>query len=245
MFKFSYTAFIYDKKNTLLFRLDPRIKLLKSLSVIVTTILVGDYRLLFFLVVFLFLEIVVLARVVGKLLKSLAFLTPLIVIIFLANYLILKDFVVSIIPVLRFLIFVLAIDIFFLTTSPDDFSLTLEYLHIPLVISLSFSLALRFIPTLAIQLNEIAEAQMSRGLKLDSGGIFQRIRNYIPILIPLIVISIKKSIEVAEALEIRGVENKTKRISYNILEINRKDIIYLILSTAILIMLVVIDITIL
>jgi len=241
MFKFSYTAFIYDKKNTLLFRLDPRIKLLKSLSVIIATILVGDYRLLFFLVVFLFLEIVVLARVIGKLLKSLAFLTPLIVIIFLANYLILKDFVVSIIPVLRFLIFVLAIDIFFLTTSPDDFSLTLEYLHIPLVISLSFSLALRFIPTLAIQLNEIAEAQMSRGLKLDSGGILQRIRNYIPILIPLIVISIKKSIEIAEALEIRGVENKTKRISYNILEIKRKDMIYLILSIATLIILIVID----
>jgi energy-coupling factor transport system permease protein len=41
-------------------------------------------------------------------------------------------------------------------------------------------------------------------LELDKGNFMKRIRNYIPILIPLIVSAIRRSIELAEALESRG-----------------------------------------
>jgi len=242
MFRYSSSAFLFEKRDRPLFKLDPRVKLLKVAIIIVAAMIVGNYIILTILTLYTLLELLLLGWVWKKLAKGLLFLSPLIVIIFVANYLILRDLIVSIIPVLRFLLFVFAIDIFFLTTSPDDFSLTLEYLHLPLVISLSFSLALRFIPTLAIQLNEIVDAQLSRGLKLDTGGFLKRIKNYLPILIPLIVISIKKSIEIAEALEIRGLEAGVKRVSYTTLKIKRKDIVYLMASIIIIVLIITLDI---
>jgi len=242
MFRYSTSAFLFERKEKPLFKLDPRVKLLKVAIIIIAAMIIGDYMILTILTLYTLLELLLFGWVWRKLAKGLLFLSPLIIIIFIANYLILRNLIVSIIPVLRFLLFVFAIDIFFLTTGPDDFSLTLEYLHLPLVVSLSFSLALRFIPTLAIQLNEIIDAQLSRGLKLDTGGFLKRIKNYLPILIPLIVISIKKSIEIAEALEIRGLEAGVKRVPYETLKIKGNDVVYLISSIIIVTLIIIIDI---
>ena len=145
MFRYSTSAFLFERKEKPLFKLDPRVKLLKVAIIIIAAMIIGDYMILTILTLYTLLELLLFGWVWRELAKGLLFLSPLIIIIFIANYLILRNLIVSIIPVLRFLLFVFAIDIFFLTTSPDDFSLTLEYLHLPLVVSLSFSLALRFI----------------------------------------------------------------------------------------------------
>ncbi|MEM4736771.1 MAG: energy-coupling factor transporter transmembrane component T, partial [Nitrososphaeria archaeon] len=74
---------------------------------------------------------------------------------------------------------------------------------------------------------QIIDSQRSRGLEIEKGSIFKRIRNYIPVLIPLIVQSIIRSEELAEAMESRAYGFSKKRTSYYTLHFKRSD--YLIL----------------
>jgi len=228
-------VFLFEEKDTLLFRLDPRIKLLKSIILMVIVFFIQDPIKIGILMITLLVEFKILGKVLFKVLRSILYLAPILILIIVANYLATYDIIDTLSPLLRFLLFVMAVDLFFFTTSPDDFSLTLEALRLPITISLSFSLALRFIPTLSMELNDIIEAQISRGLQLDKGNILTRIRNYIPLLIPLIVLSIKRSIEVAEALEIRGLRPGVKRTPYKTLVLSGVDYAYIIISLIIII----------
>lgn len=235
-----YEMLKYDKKDTLLHRLDPRSKLIVSILYLIFVVLVNNIvGLLVILIPILFH--LYLGKVLKKLVKSLITLIPFLAIVFIINYLAYYDVYDSITPLLRFLIFLASMDIFFFTTDPDDFSLTLEKLHLPLTISLSFMLALRFIPTMTQQVTEIIEAQLSRGLKLDKGSFFVRLRNYIPILTPLIILSIKRSIEVAESLEVRGVYPGVKKTSYITLNLTRKDFFFILVNTIIVIFLYIVS----
>jgi energy-coupling factor transport system permease protein len=65
-------------------------------------------------------------------------------------------------------------------------------------------MAVRLVPTIALEAQTIIDAQRSRGLEMERGNLIQRIRNYIPILIPLVVSAIRRSTELAEALESRA-----------------------------------------
>jgi energy-coupling factor transport system permease protein len=76
---------------------------------------------------------------------------------------------------------------------------------------------------MAIDAQTVIDAQRSRGLELDKGNLMKRIRNYIPILIPLIVSAIRRSIELAEALESRGFGASPNRQPLIILKMKATD----------------------
>ena len=62
-------------------------------------------------------------------------------------------------------------------------------------------------------------AQKSRGADMESGGLMQRIRALIPILIPLFVSSFRRAYDLAMAMECRcyhGGEGRTKMKSLHI-----------------------------
>lgn len=105
--------------------------------------------------------------------------------------------------VVLLLTLVASLSAFFLTTSPDELSLALVKLRLPYELSLELSMAIRFVPTLAREAQLIVDAQRARGLDLESGFI-RRLRNLIPILIPLVVNTVRRSYRVAEAMESRG-----------------------------------------
>jgi len=230
MYRISYKAFKFEAKNALLYRIDPRAKLLISMYSMTISIIIFDITSITLLTIYLIAYIAFLGQILKKILRNLIVLTPLIIIIFLANYLVTFDIIKSLVPAIKLISVVLSMNIFFLTTSPDDFSLTLEKLRIPLAITLAFSLSLRFIIVLSKQLNEIIEAQLSRGYTLDKGGLIQRIKNFIPILVPMIVLSIKRSIDIAETLEVRGFRTDVKHTPYNDLNITSRDVILTIMS---------------
>ena len=217
----------YRYLDTILSRLDPRIKIVISIAYSIPTIIFGGFIQLLVIYIPILLNLA-LGKVLSKYFKTILYLTPFMILITILNYLTMGNIVSALTPVIRIVILIAALDIFFLTTDPDNFILTLESFKLPLSISLSFALALRFIPSMVQQINEIVEAQLSRGLQLDKGNIFTRIRNYIPIIVPLVILSIKRSIEVAESLEIRGVHPKARRTHYIELKIKRSDLIYLI-----------------
>jgi energy-coupling factor transport system permease protein len=76
---------------------------------------------------------------------------------------------------------------------------------------------------MAIDAQTVVDAQRSRGLELDKGNFMKRIRNYVPILIPLIISAIRRSVELAEALEARGFGATEKRTSIATLKMRSAD----------------------
>jgi len=78
------------------------------------------------------------------------------------------------------------------------------------------------------------DAQKARGLELERGNFLKRIRNYIPILIPLIVSAIRRSLELAEAMESRAWGATEKRTNLYVLKMHRGDFVLIVITVLIL-----------
>lgn len=107
------------------------------------------------------------------------------------------------------------------TTSPTELTDALERIMKPLKvlhikvheIAMMMTIALRFVPTLLEETDKIMSAQKARGADMESGGLVQRIKSLIPILIPLFVSSFRRAYDLAMAMECRcyhGGEGRTK-----------------------------------
>jgi len=224
-------------------RLDPRVKFLFVSILFVATILFSD---LLPLLVLFFVQIPVLivAKVQREWLKTLRGALMLSVIIFasnlLANYfysdriLTTETLELSLAMTVRFIALITTFSVFFLTTSPDKLSLALEKARVPYELNFAFITAIRFVPVLADEAQTIMDAQKSRGLELEKGNFIQRIRNYLPILLPLIINSIRRSLELAEAMESRAFGAMKKRSNLYELRVTKSDYFVLILSLVIL-----------
>jgi len=135
---------------------------------------------------------------------------------------------------LRFVVLVESFSVFFLTTSPDHLGLALEQTRVPYEFAFAFTTAVRFVPVLAEEAQTIMDAQKARGLELEKGGFLKRIRNYIPVLIPLIVSAIRRSLELAEAMESRAWGATKKRTNLYALKLLRGDFALLAINVALL-----------
>lgn len=224
--------------------LDPRIKFFYVCSIFVVAIIF--FELLPLLVLFLFqIPFVILARVQKEWIRSLRGAAFLASIIFGTNILfrfIYADYTLTATDVeyasamtLRFIALVESFSIFFLTTSPDHLGLALEKSHIPYEFCFAFTTAVRFVPVLAEEAQTIMDAQKARGLELEKGNFLRRIRNYIPILIPLIISAIRRSLELAEAMEARAWGAIEKRTNLYTLKMKRNDYLLVLISIAVLI----------
>ncbi len=137
---------------------------------------------------------------------------------------------------LRFVVLVESFSVFFLTTSPDHLGLALEQSKVPYEFSFAFTTAVRFVPVLAEEAQTIMDAQKARGLELEKGNFLKRIRNYVPVLIPLIVSAIRRSLELAEAMESRAWGATKKRTNLYALKFHRGDYVLLAITIGILVL---------
>jgi len=135
---------------------------------------------------------------------------------------------------LRFVVLIASFSVFFLTTSPDHLGLALQQSHVPYEFCFAFTL-LSFVPVLADEAQAIMDAQKARGLELERGNFLKRVRNYIPILIPLIVNAIRRSLELAEAMESRAWGASEKRTNLYVLKLKRADYLSVLVSVLMLI----------
>lgn len=222
----------FRKVSSPIHSLDPRIKFVYVIAIFISAILFRD--ILPLMILFLMqLPFVFLAKVQKQWLRSLrgaAFLAAFIFIIniattfFLNNYtLTLPQLEGAIAMTMRFVVLVESFSVFFLTTSPDHLGLALEQSRVPFEFAFAFTTAVRFVPVLAEEAQTIMDAQKARGLELEKGNLLKRIRNYIPILIPLIVSAIRRSLELAEAMESRAWGATKKRTNLYSLKLHKGD----------------------
>ena len=80
----------------------------------------------------------------------------------------------------------------------------LKVFHISVhTLAMMMTLALRFIPTLIEEIDRITNAQKARGADFESGKFIQRVKAMIPVLIPLFVSAFRRAYELSFAMTCR------------------------------------------
>lgn len=238
-----FDGFRFRRASSPIHELDPRVKFLYVSVIFAVAVLFN--QMLPLLVLFIAqIPFVIVARVQREWIRSMKgsaifsiiiFSTNLLSLYFYGSYESLEWLVErSLAMTLRFIVLIESFSIFFLTTSPDHLGLALEQSGIPYEFCFAFTTAIRFVPVLAEEAQTIMAAQKSRGLELEKGNFIGRIKNYIPILIPLIVSAIRRSLELAEAMESRAWGAIKKRTNLYVLKMKQGDYLLIAISTAIL-----------
>lgn len=113
------------------------------------------------------------------------------------------------------------------TTTIEELAQASQRLGLPSRVGFAFSLAFRWVGILLGAGVGVIQAQRSRGLDLSSGTIVERIRKYVPLVVPLIGHALRQTNLLAMALESKGfhptaqrsfhVSAKMKRADYAVL----------------------------
>ncbi len=114
-----------------------------------------------------------------------------------------------------------------LTDATFKFFSPLKRLKLPIEeLSLITMISLRFIPLLLEEAFNLKKAQLSRGASFE-GGLIKRVKKTLPLLVPLFVSSFRKADELALALDARGFRSGQKRTSFQKLAFKRSDYLFL------------------
>lgn len=132
---------------------------------------------------------------------------------------------------IRFMLIIMFSTVLTLTTTPLEIADALEILLRPLQklkvpvaeLALMVSIALRFVPTLLDEAEMIINAQRARGVLFNEGSLVRRAKAFIPVLIPLFINAIKRAIELGDAMEVRGYRVGVERSKYRLQHWHRID----------------------
>ncbi len=228
-----FEGFKFTKLSTPIHKMDPRAKFVLIMVIFAISLM---YTNLLVLIVILLgqVPLIWLSKSIRRWAASMRGGLFLAVLIFVMNLITGSTLMYSLAMTVRFIALLSSFSIFFMTTSPDDLGLALEQAHVPYTLCFTFTTAVRLVPTMAVDAQTVVDAQRSRGLELDKGNLLKRVRNYIPILIPLIVSAIRRSVELAEALESRGFGTNVKRGSLVVLKMKMSDYLVVLVASAVL-----------
>ena len=123
--------------------------------------------------------------------------------------------------IIRLIFLIMGSSVMTLTTTPNNLTDGLESILKPLKIikvpvheiSMMMSIALRFIPILVEETDKIMKAQMARGVDFENGGLIRKVKSMVPLLVPLFVSAFRRANDLAMAMEARcymGGEGRTK-----------------------------------
>jgi energy-coupling factor transporter transmembrane protein EcfT len=117
------------------------------------------------------------------------------------------------------------------TTEPGDLVVGLGRLGIPYTAGLAFVMALQYVMTFQQRFQQILEAQQSRGLTLPGANPIRAVRTYVPVIVPLIISALRSADSLTLALQSRGFGGRApgpqgKRTSRRVLRIRVHDWIF-------------------
>ncbi|MDY3280205.1 MAG: energy-coupling factor transporter transmembrane protein EcfT [Eubacteriales bacterium] len=248
----------YYPADSAVHRLDPRMKILLLVAMIVAIFLCGD--LLAYIPV---IGVLALASYLSKvpfrlLLKGLRPLRFILVFTFILNLFFLQGetpllnlgftvitreaLLTAIQYSLRLVLLVLFSSLLTLTTAPVTLTDGLERLLSPLRVihfpahemAMMMTIALRFIPTLLEEADKIMKAQSARGADFESGNLIARAKAMVPLLVPLFVSAFRRAGELAMAMEARCYHGGEGRTRLRVLRLHRGDFIAALVAAALI-----------
>lgn len=226
----------YYPTDSVLHRLDPRVKLCGTLVYVISLFLFQSFTGYIVATVFLVSLIIISHVPLSFMLKGLkaimilllftavlnAFLTPgRELVSFWKVHITIEGVRLAAFMVIRLVYLIVGSSILTLTTTPSDLTDGLEKslgwlkaFSVPVnEIAMMMSIALTFIPVLLEETDRIIKAQQARGADFDSGNLIKRMKALVPILVPLFVSAFRRANDLALAMEsrcYRGGDGRTK-----------------------------------
>lgn len=114
-----------------------------------------------------------------------------------------------------------------LTVHPDDIMAVLLKMRLPYKSVLVTSLSTRFVPCFVEDIGRISDGYRTRGVQLDAGNWFRRLRNRGKITVALLANSLDRAVQVAEAMEARAFGTGQKRVFYKDISLSKTDVVTL------------------
>ena len=136
------------------------------------------------------------------------------------------------VQIYRLSLLVIVAAILTFTTSPSQLAHGLESLLRPLVrlglpvreLTMVLTIALRFVPTLFDEIDNIAKAQRARGIDVVSRNPWRRVQSWVPMFVPIFVSAFRRAEELATAMEARGFRTAQQRTRLHQLRLTRHDL---------------------
>ncbi len=226
----------YYQADSVIHKLDPRVKLTATLGFIISLFVVQSWA--GYVVAAVFLAVVIkLSRVpFGYMVKGMKaivfilmitvvfnlFLTPGEPLVTLWKFTITKEGArIAGMMAIRLSFLIVGSSVMTLTTTPNSLTDGMEKLMRPLgvfkvpvhEVAMMMSIALRFIPILLEETDKIMKAQIARGADFESGNLIRKAKAMVPLLVPLFISAFRRANDLAMAMEARcyrGGENRTK-----------------------------------
>ncbi len=109
----------------------------------------------------------------------------------------------------------LAVGLLFLsTTKIEEFAYALTRAGMPYKVGFTMTLAFRLVPVFLDAAVTVVQAQRCRGFNFDEGNLLQRMRRYVPVIVPVFMGALRRADGMAMALEARGFQSATARTSF-------------------------------
>lgn len=242
----------YYPAKSFVHNMDPRAKIVLLIAYLVAVFLADNFFALAAVIVFLILAVIFSRVPFGSVLRSVKMILFIIVFTAILNLFFYasdgelhvlwqwKIITVSweaiinmIFLAMRLFLLVMGTSILTLTTTPVALTDGLESLLTPLKwirfpvheLALIMSIALRFIPTLIDETNRIISAQKARGADFETGGLIRRAKAMIPVLVPLLVSSLRRAEELGDAMDARCYSGAKGRTKYKKLTFSWRDLL--------------------
>lgn len=226
----------YYPSGSLIHRLDPRVKLLATLIYIVTLFICPKWQGVFISALWLVtiiriskvpflymarqLKVVIVVLAIASVFNL--FLTDGEALVQLGRFSITKEGIwQAFFIAVRLIMLVMGTSLLTFTSTPNELTDGMETglrflkkIRVPVhEVAMMMSIALRFIPILVEEADKIMKAQKARGADFETGNIFRKAKNLIPLLVPLFVASFRRADDLALAMDARcyhGGEGRTK-----------------------------------
>ncbi len=139
----------------------------------------------------------------------------------------------------RIVIPVVAMILYVSVTKPYYIVQMFDKLGLSYKIGMAFTIALRYIPVMFYETVQIIEAQSARGQELRRGSLVKKIKNFIPIFIPLLIRMLRITVITSMSLEARAFGASKKRTYIDEIKFTKKDYIFATIMTTILVVAIV------
>ena len=226
----------YFPGESVIHRLDPRVKIIATLLFIIELFIVDNFIGFAIAAVYLAVIIAVSKVPLGFIVRG---LKPIIIIllftfalnIFMVDgrilwqwkflHITVEGLQLAVFMAIRIILLLIGSSMLTLCTRPLSLTDGIERLLSPFKkiglpaheIAMMMTIALRFIPTLLEETDKIMKAQQARGADFETGGLIQKAKALIPILVPLFVSAFRIAMDLAMAMEsrcYRGGEFRTR-----------------------------------
>lgn len=238
----------YYQEDSLIHRLDPRVKLIGTVVFMISLFLFNNF--ICYMLGFLFMMVMVLLSKVPikfmvRGMKAIFFL--LLITVFYNLFLSTGDVLVQFWKIkitwqgletafymlLRLSLLIVGSSLMTLTTTPNQLTDGMESLLKPLrlfrvpvhEVAMMMSIALRFIPILMEETDKIMKAQTARGAQFESRNLFKKTKALVPLLVPLIISAFRRANDLALAMEARCYRGGDSRTKMKPLHYGKRDVL--------------------